>query len=806
MDLDDVFDAAEALPPPDAEEGDGGGSHGPEAGPSAPLLTQANSGGGNGVTAKHIRIVKCALRRALALPDDQYASVSAAIELYVTYVSRALRRASLALLRHLLHVVDAGEHVPDLYHAPATYWKNWLRLATQGASIAQLPGVADVNAKLGPPPTPPEVVALDQVVAYAAITFKTAVCNNAYVPLIPRLQRLVKTKMRAHQGPEDGDRDLRPYDVMLHLRQKNPTFDGWPAWLRAFAIDVRQRLGLTDANYLDDEWGKRMDFHRLFTFNVWMQHQFEALDARRIALSPVFNVHRAHVRLDKKVILGLFAHMYPDHPAVKNVRLVQGLHKAERKQKQPGYLHPDRLMDVPYPTKMKKADCTDEEWMAYQKKLDEYARRTDELRRSPEYAIQLRKHRVLVDAVMGLTKTLFANIPTPKRGGWTFDGSVVTDGVAVSLQYSVYRPKPPTVKKRAKKRAVAKAAEYDRGLCTYMPDTADGRPATLVIGVDPGRVNIVTISYVLNDAATKLVREDGPRKGSWTLTRGEYRMRSGILALDEAKAKRCEPFKARWASLGQDGAALRTSRLEDVDLYLDRLAEFEPDWWEMALQRRESRDAFRRYVGKRAVLDKFFASVKKRLEKMLPEASIQVGYGSAVMSMKPTGRCEVAVPTTGTFRACKRAFGPDAVSVTDESNSTKVEWSTGVAKHLVYAVFERDAAGTLWRKVAHTPGKRTPIVPAAQQADVQEEMDKRRDAAKRRRGGMTSAPTAATHDVDAVAPATLRYPEIRGLRFSPERRMYLDRDREAARTIARLRTQELLGLNRPAPFCRGGAR
>ena len=45
-----------------------------------------------------------------------------------------------------------------------------------------------------------------------------------------------------------------------------------------------------------------------------------------------------------------------------------------------------------------------------------------------------------------------------------------------------------------------------------------------------------------------------------------------------------------------------------------------------------------------------------------------------------------------------------------------------------------------------------------------------------------------------------RYPEIRGLRFSPERRIYLDRDREAAVTIARLRTVEMLGRLRPAPF------
>ena len=47
-----------------------------------------------------------------------------------------------------------------------------------------------------------------------------------------------------------------------------------------------------------------------------------------------------------------------------------------------------------------------------------------------------------------------------------------------------------------------------------------------------------------------------------------------------------------------------------------------------------------------------------------------------------------------------------------------------------------------------------------------------------------------------------RYPEVRGLRFCPEKRLYLDRDRESAITIARLRTQALLGRKRPAPFHR----
>ncbi len=50
-----------------------------------------------------------------------------------------------------------------------------------------------------------------------------------------------------------------------------------------------------------------------------------------------------------------------------------------------------------------------------------------------------------------------------------------------------------------------------------------------------------------------------------------------------------------------------------------------------------------------------------------------------------------------------------------------------------------------------------------------------------------------------------RYPEVRGLRFSPESSMYFDRDRSAALTIARLRCMELRGLGRPLPFDRSFA-
>ena len=67
--------------------------------------------------------------------------------------------------------------------------------------------------------------------------------------------------------------------------------------------------------------------------------------------------------------------------------------------------------------------------------------------------------------------------------------------------------------------------------------------------------------------------------------------------------------------------------------------------------------------------------------------------------------------------------------------------------------------------------------------------------------GRTSA--CAVDEQQQRSVARLRYPEVRGLRFCPEDRKHRDRDVEAALTIGRLHCMTLLGLGRPAPFCRG---
>ena len=741
-------------------------------------------------TEVKIRIVKCALRRALALPDAEYSQLSAVIEKYVVYISRSMRRASLALLRHLLAQVHAGQPVPDLFRQNTTFWKNWLRLGSGAAGEA-------VPANLGPAPAmPTDVVELDQVIAYAAVGFQTAVCNNAYVPLIPRLTRLIKAELR---NRDDPDAPLW-MTVITQLRSKQPQYTGWPAWLRAYIEGVRARLLVPEDKYVHDEWGKTLPFPDLFAFNVWMQRRFMALEARRIALSPVISVCRKHVRLDKRVLVKLFTQLYPDDPRVHVLRELQARHSAARRRGEPGFLHPDRLFIPAAPKPRKKDASTEDEWKKYLKARADHGTEVARIRSSPPYKHQLEANRLLVSAVMAVTRALFSKLPLPKSGNWAFDGSVVTDGVSVSLQYSSVRPKPPDVKKPKRAPPVERTDQYDVDLPTVISGV--DAPLVVVIGVDPGRVNIAAVSYVLDEERNKLCRETAPRQGSWNLSRGEFLTRSGVRDMDLKKSERFSILHTRWSTLGADTAALRTTETADVDLYLDRLAGFDEEWWQLVLRRRESRDALRRYGGKRSVLDAFFSKVKRQLEKMFPGSVARVGYGSAALSMKPSGRGECAVPTTGAFLACKRAFGAGAVGVVDEHNTTKKEWATGDTKESVFAVFSEEN-GAVRRDLGHTTARAMPVVPEERREVVSSKLAQMAAAAARRRGARTDAPHYPVPVVHPPPQQRLRYPEVRGLRFSPERRMYLDRDREAARTIARLRTQELLGRARPSPFCRG---
>lgn len=746
------------------------------------------------------------------------------IETYVTTISKMLHRAGLALLLRLLQLARDNLPIPDLYHQKSTYWKNWLKLdddlyaSDDPAWVAFKAATGEIDY----------ANVHDQVIAYAAITFKTVVLNNAWVPLVPRITRLAKAVVRSHAADASSSssgQTMTTSAIIFQIRSKDPpSYEGWPPWAVEFVSDIRRRLNLTGGTYLFDDYAKKKEtnpnisFPDLFMFNYWLQQRLTKLGEKRIALSPLFRVRRAFVRLDKKVLVGIAKASIPNDASVKDLADLEKTYSDGATAKNPdkgAYSLLTRL-----PTRLK-----DESKQDYDARVALVNESNLRVKSTKEYKDRKAIYVAMVSAKRAVASSLFK---VPKKAGrGRFDGSITTDGVAVCLQYSKPKPvqKPPqpaaaAPRKPPTKRGRAKAAKTGEPILYPSQPTYDPSSKTLVLGLDPGRSNIATLAYVLDKDSIPIQSDDSTKdkwSDDWTLSRSRFYVESGIRSEDISKHKRYTDIHRFWSEggLAPDAddddidrpeviAALRTADFEEFMAYIARYAQIRDAWWALALRRRESRADFRRYSGKRKVLDGFFSNIKKILKRRFPDVNIQVAYGSAYQTMKPTCKGEVAVPVHSTFKSCCRVFGPSTVAPTDEYGSTAFEWDTGDRK---LAVYRRQVTGTRdkkgrWSldasKFGTTEAKAMPIVPDADVEAVRKYVHRHKTRITMARNGLARLQALPTPTI----PTTTRYPEVRGLRFSTKTGSYLNRDLHAARTIGRLRTAELMGRARPTPFCR----
>ena len=403
--------------------------------------------------------------------------------------------------------------------------------------------------------------------------------------------------------------------------------------------------------------------------------------------------------------------------------------------------------------------------------------------------------------------------------GWAPSGSVMTDGVSLCITYerTVERDNKTckqatdefAQQKQAKRKAAQEAAElppcddYDVDASTCFGDA-------LVLGVDPGRVCLVTIICI--DAHGV--------KTSWRLTRGHYHTESGILKQNKLQSQRYSPLAADFASLTRDGGALRASSSDEVRKYVLEYRKFEEKWFtDIALKRRESRSKMQRFIGKQKTLASFFSRVRKEAEKVMVASGktrIEVAYGACGPTMAPTGRGELAVPTKGTYGACVQAFTKEresdaskpstsmhVVSLENEDYTSKMCWYTGKAYEKVYK--KHDATGKEF--LHHTTNKDAPLVGANEdvEAVLKKRAEQKAKASKRRGGDGVTVPLAPILSADARDASMTRHIAVRGLLFCPESRMFFARDDESARAIAGLRCIRLAGLGRPSAFRRKSA-
>ena len=603
-----------------------------------PMQPAQEADAGDAPSATHTKnvkmVIKCALKNAMALDNSQYAVFSEMVEGYVNLVSRMMRRASLVMLYHVTKLASEGGPVPNLFKEKDTFWKNWLKLdvgffpeatsAIKGPPLDYdalvLQHFSDVKEHLGPVMGEGAgfVAAypsyFDQVIAYAATTFETTVCNNAWVPLFPRLARLTKTMVRSNAFGELGG--IRTYDIMKQIRAREPDYTGWPDAAKDYAAEVRRRL-LFDprvSKCMYDEYGKTLHFRDLLMFNYWMTTRLTELGAKRISLSPVVKVARVHVRLDTKVLLSIAKAACPTAPAVAAFVALDAVHKQRVDDDNPGapaFHNPDNgahslLPSTARPIVGKRSpELTDAQWA----KVKEDVKRDQEahdatvrsIRATDVYKTRKAEYDAYIDAKVRAGSSLFAGLP--KKRGWAFDGSVCTDGVSVSLQYSkdvVVEEGAGKVRKKPAKKVAEPSEEYEKNLSTLIVGKGEGSKHTIVAGIDPGRANLATIAYVLDERTGKHF-SNAPKKKSWSISRGQYYAEAGIFKTNSAKAERTAHLKDAWADLGEEDDAgargsLRTASPSEVVTYLERYAHIREAWWTSALKRRESRARFQQYI------------------------------------------------------------------------------------------------------------------------------------------------------------------------------------------------------------------
>jgi hypothetical protein len=213
----------------------------------------------------------------------------------------------------------------------------------------------------------------------------------------------------------------------------------------------------------------------------------------------------------------------------------------------------------------------------------------------------------------------------------TFTRTIDTDGCVINVHFT----KPKVLKKE---------------------DNIDGSSTSLVgkrvIGVDPGRSNIYTMTEEVAMGTYK----------KYTLTRKQYYTESGINKANKNSSRWNKGIKKELSLLSKNSP--KSASLSLFNKYLEALLSVEKTLWKELTKGRWREQRFRLYGGKKRVFARFF-------NKLGDPTNTVLAYGSAKFA--PGGKNEVAVPVGRSYKEATYRFKTVLI---DEFRTSKVNWKT----------------------------------------------------------------------------------------------------------------------------------
>ena len=815
---------------------------------------QESSGG---KTKTKTTVVKCCLlkhlNKKIQNDPEKLSRLLNYIDSGTEFISKMMRRSSLVLLYHVSRINHQKLPIIDLKCQNDTWWKNLLKiglvefkkpfpddleLQNSYDNLLQQ-GLIKDTLEINENNEPPKY--FDQVVAFAAELLETVTINNLWIPLINRLTRFCKAYATIYNEKDNlkDDQKISPFDLLNTIRSGNPPTNDErygsqiPNDFIVIAKDIRSILNTSRKStsgkrtivsinefYIWDNTSKELNGDSLMQCNIWLLNWFVKNEKKGFKLVPVCNVERKHIRLDEKMLINMVNMMLKeDNPKKKDGESKGDFEKRCKENKDvleqwhcksysslqkdnPGNPMKTKLNKIKKPsqdqfldkeayqaacaenmsskTPPKKKDFVDSK--KYKLACDLYQKKRETLLNDPAYQKEVEEYQKFVKSKQEVARILFPEKVFHLRGKVTdydFQASITTDGVSVSFQYVkevevVEKEYEETNGKRKKKKEgspCTQVEDFDSELSFVTDDKVVG-------GLDPGRCSMATI--VVHDP------KSCEKKLSFTLSRAQYHVDSGTFKNKKRKDARMKPLETKFTELSK--TPLNNGNPSDVINYLKIYNQISKQWWEIVFQRKESRAKLQSYIGKRKTLDNFFNEVKRSMDIVWgKERTKVIAYGHAGPHMKPTGKGEMAVPTASTFKACQRIFGPKNTVIEDESFTTKICSCCKCEKQPVYLDCHN-------RIFASKTRKQVP-------EELKEQMGRIMDAIKLkdivRKGGGFDAKIE-----ERNFSKKMYYPEVRGLRFCPKCRKFLNRDKESAKSIGLLHMLRTAQNERPSCFCK----
>ena len=221
----------------------------------------------------------------------------------------------------------------------------------------------------------------------------------------------------------------------------------------------------------------------------------------------------------------------------------------------------------------------------------------------------------------------FLNIQRLTNDGKLFTGTIETDGVSLCTHFK--SPKKPSSEKEKYR--------YDKN--------------HRVIGIDTGRVNILSCAEVLEDGSIR----------SFNMTRKNYYTDTGIFKARKRSQtwnKQVQVHLNKLSKVSSKGVSVQ-NHLNFLDVHF----KCSKSLWNEYSKERWSRSRLSHYGGKQRVWDRFF----NKIVQVEPEKRVVMAFGSA--KFDPTGKGEMAVPTCQVYKQTVKRFQTHLV---DEFRTSKI--------------------------------------------------------------------------------------------------------------------------------------